>query len=392
MDDEINKYAANLSRLSQSLPGISLIDVLETGNVHVHDPQTWAASSVQSDLYVWLTERANQTAIRYVVVEDLIPEMCRTLGAAFDLVPLFYNDHFNNEADMHAPGMHPLGSGAQVCATSGLLVTQAALNTAVEEWASVYQVTKDGHGYGIILSDPVPECSQTFWNTTDPIAAYHGAPPPDAQTRTIPLFRCIVPRLPPDITSSQSITSIPDSMLVSFYKTISSTATSLRDYTQRPQKNELSLESLLFHIVISDTKAVLQLLQTMRGDNIRAIISWYAQLNDVVRLQASIANLQSQVPDLGSQLGKPLRALLDLFPNEDAHRTAITQFGQINRDLGVALGFITGALQIMESQRAITEAESVTRLTELAFFFIPLFFAAAVFSMQVRELADGPQL
>lgn len=48
---------------------------------------------------------------------------------------------------------------------------------------------------------------------------------------------------------------------------------------------------------------------------------------------------------------------------------------------------LTGTLQFIESHRAILEAESITRLTELAFFFIPLSFAATVFSMQVKGLA-----
>jgi uncharacterized membrane protein YfcA len=42
-------------------------------------------------------------------------------------------------------------------------------------------------------------------------------------------------------------------------------------------------------------------------------------------------------------------------------------------------------MQIIESRRAIEEAESVTKLTELAFFFIPLTFTASVFGMQVKE-------
>lgn len=46
-------------------------------------------------------------------------------------------------------------------------------------------------------------------------------------------------------------------------------------------------------------------------------------------------------------------------------------------------------ISILESQRGIAEAESVTKLTELAFFFIPLTFSASIFSMQVRELSTG---
>ena len=46
-------------------------------------------------------------------------------------------------------------------------------------------------------------------------------------------------------------------------------------------------------------------------------------------------------------------------------------------------------ITILESKRGIAEAESVARLTELAFFFIPLTFAASVFSMQVKELSSA---
>lgn len=43
-------------------------------------------------------------------------------------------------------------------------------------------------------------------------------------------------------------------------------------------------------------------------------------------------------------------------------------------------------LSILESQRGVAQAESVTRLTEIGFVFIPLTFAASIFSMQVHEL------
>lgn len=43
-------------------------------------------------------------------------------------------------------------------------------------------------------------------------------------------------------------------------------------------------------------------------------------------------------------------------------------------------------MSIVESKRGIAEAESVTKLTELAFFFIPITFSASIFSMQVKEL------
>ena len=46
-------------------------------------------------------------------------------------------------------------------------------------------------------------------------------------------------------------------------------------------------------------------------------------------------------------------------------------------------------VSILESKLGIAEAESVTKLTELAFFFIPLSFSASIFSMQVKELSTA---
>ncbi|KAH7381340.1 hypothetical protein DE146DRAFT_670279 [Phaeosphaeria sp. MPI-PUGE-AT-0046c] len=43
-------------------------------------------------------------------------------------------------------------------------------------------------------------------------------------------------------------------------------------------------------------------------------------------------------------------------------------------------------MQIVDSRRSIAEAESISKLTELAFVFVPLSFVASLFSMQVREL------
>lgn len=49
-------------------------------------------------------------------------------------------------------------------------------------------------------------------------------------------------------------------------------------------------------------------------------------------------------------------------------------------------------MQIVDSRRSIAEAESVSKLTELAFVFIPLSFVASLFSMQVHELEGGVPL
>ncbi|CAI7636905.1 unnamed protein product [Penicillium pancosmium] len=47
---------------------------------------------------------------------------------------------------------------------------------------------------------------------------------------------------------------------------------------------------------------------------------------------------------------------------------------------------------LLDSRRSINEARAVSRLTELAFIFIPLLFATSVFGMQVEPFADNVPL
>ena len=46
-------------------------------------------------------------------------------------------------------------------------------------------------------------------------------------------------------------------------------------------------------------------------------------------------------------------------------------------------------MQFTESRRSITEAKTVTKLTELAFLFVPLSFTTWIFSMSIVELQNG---
>ncbi|KAK7543921.1 hypothetical protein BKA81DRAFT_374690 [Phyllosticta paracitricarpa] len=50
---------------------------------------------------------------------------------------------------------------------------------------------------------------------------------------------------------------------------------------------------------------------------------------------------------------------------------------------------MAGTMSILESDRAIIQAEEVTTLTRLAFFFIQLTYASGIFGMNIKELADA---
>lgn len=69
---------------------------------------------------------------------------------------------------------------------------------------------------------------------------------------------------------------------------------------------------------------------------------------------------------------------------------ALNQLTVARNEVEDAHNALRAELQIAEARRSIQEAESVAKLTELAFLFIPLTFAASLFSMQVRELQSIP--
>ncbi|KAJ5111416.1 hypothetical protein N7532_001951 [Penicillium argentinense] len=435
MANKIDNYTANIVRLSRFLPGydqlsgnstekvsVSLVDLEENGNFHVHESQSWDSNSSQRDLSAWLTGEANGVATRYILMEDIIPWICAPLGATFDLDPQFFVDHMGNQAptvslwgtprsahwntwNLRKPYLSsrwyrpvayrkPVVGGEkgevqvkQFLPNSSVFRSELDLSelvvpgfrpgriTAIEERVSIYHVEKDRRRHVIIISDPIPTCRQQRWTTIHHNPLHETEPsiaPLEAEIHISTLYKCLRTSL--------------------ILETVLSTTSCLRDYAQRPIPNELLLEECLFHIIVSDTQGLLYLLHHVRGTIVTAVVPQNAELEDIFALRTFIANIQSQVPDLKSELEQGLGALLELFPADEAHRTASAQvkiqFEHIILDLSRSLDSITGAVQFMESQRAILEAESITRLTELAFFFIPLSFSAALFSMQVRELSQ----
>jgi hypothetical protein len=53
---------------------------------------------------------------------------------------------------------------------------------------------------------------------------------------------------------------------------------------------------------------------------------------------------------------------------------------------------LSSKMALLNSRRSIAEAQSVTKLTELAFFFIPLTFAATLFGMQIEPFEQRAPL
>ncbi|RPA84522.1 hypothetical protein BJ508DRAFT_412596 [Ascobolus immersus RN42] len=103
------------------------------------------------------------------------------------------------------------------------------------------------------------------------------------------------------------------------------------------------------------------------------------------RLELFLSTSKLQLENIEESLNKPSTST-----NVDASALALVQnlekscsvlYERLNRVSQTVLSTIS----VLESKEAINEAHAVTRLTELAFIFIPLSFASSVFGMDVLE-------
>ena len=65
---------------------------------------------------------------------------------------------------------------------------------------------------------------------------------------------------------------------------------------------------------------------------------------------------------------------------------------RLARSCEVSTTFLVSSMQLIESQKGITQAGQVQRLTQLAFLFIPISLLASVFGMNVAEYKNPPNI
>lgn len=125
-------------------------------------------------------------------------------------------------------------------------------------------------------------------------------------------------------------------------------------------------------------------------------------------LQKRVTFWRTLLNQINHRLGgleQDLQGFIQFRADADLHRTqgegisSERLAGRTRQKLLACLGHIDkytrsllSEMQVLHSQRSIEETGSVTKLTELAFVFIPLSFVASLFSMQVHELDGGAPL
>ncbi|KAL8757625.1 MAG: hypothetical protein Q9184_004161 [Pyrenodesmia sp. 2 TL-2023] len=176
--------------------------------------------------------------------------------------------------------------------------------------------------------------------------------------------------------------------------TASALAVLLHSYTARAVDTgaKSGLLEYLLIIILQDTLTILRSINValtdidndmLKDELLQSNIDiWRGDLN---RLESELQNLETSIPEFAQYIpksasGKTTRNC------ERLHSQCRLHIAKVQERRKTTHGSLMTAMSLVESKRGISEAESVTKLTELAFFFIPLTFAASLFSMQVKEL------
>lgn len=223
------------------------------------------------------------------------------------------------------------------------------------------------------------------------------------------------PRVPVevDLDTAFQLEESLDLLKEQLYET-RSTMDSFWQHLNSPNYNSdyFGVSTPLFEIVRRDVLEFLKLLsKVLEGINVDILddatmetrLSIWRLL--IMRAQLELPELRQSVvrfflfpkmlDTLGTQAGTATGTLVDESEGDGAPRELDDLCNEIDdtlRRFNAVSSSLTSNMALLDSRRSIAEAQSVTKLTELAFFYIPLTFAATLFGMQIEEFENRAPL
>ena len=167
------------------------------------------------------------------------------------------------------------------------------------------------------------------------------------------------------------------------------------------QRGTMSFVGPLIEIIRRDTLTLLQQLRRIL-DEVEVDILDDRKMEDRLVLWRQLINrAQRELPEIKTSMS-PFQEFLKTIdppnlPKEqfNEEQRIIEDFQKLRNDIDQTVkrlravsASLTSNMGLLDSRRSIDEAQAVTRLTELAFIFIPLSFATSVFGMQIEPFAD----
>ena len=188
--------------------------------------------------------------------------------------------------------------------------------------------------------------------------------------------------------------------LVAHMRSTKSTAEDLSDYLNldesHPQEGVIARDPLdcLLAIIQSDILNMFRLMDMELSAIGKYILNDKIMQQRLVHWRKLLEQFNTQLNGLDASL-QGFRAFLNGFYYGSQDVSTIkarimqcaTKIAHLQQRTERTKKSLMANMSIIESKRGIAQAESVTKLTELAFFFIPLTFSASIFSMQLKELS-----
>ncbi|KAJ1711306.1 hypothetical protein NYO67_6554 [Aspergillus flavus] len=164
----------------------------------------------------------------------------------------------------------------------------------------------------------------------------------------------------------------------------------------------VSLLDTLFEIIRQDTLTLLRVLNEILSDMEVDILDDTKMEDRLTLWRQLLTKAERELLDLIASIKEFLAFFGITHPantspaasdeSSDILRSVSDLFDQINQMLARlrrASSSLTSNMGLLDSRRSIDEAHAVTRLTELAFIFIPLSFSTSVFGMQIEPFEDS---
>lgn len=153
---------------------------------------------------------------------------------------------------------------------------------------------------------------------------------------------------------------------------------------------------LLLRIVEHDTRVFLRSLEWALDDIGNDSLDEYLLTRRLSDWRKLMSEFEKEVPAISARLENFVHFVYGSDPNKSLPdevdiilRTVRENVATVKTRLDEAYADLRVDMQFNESRRSMNETQTVTRLTELAFMFIPLSFCASLFSMSIHELDNG---
>ncbi|GIK07107.1 hypothetical protein Aspvir_002762 [Aspergillus viridinutans] len=162
---------------------------------------------------------------------------------------------------------------------------------------------------------------------------------------------------------------------------------------------------ILFEIIGQDTSTLLRVLNQILSDMEVDILDDTKMEDRLALWRQLISKAERELLELKTSTKSFVAFFGFAFPADTAAATSddnpgiirnvadlFREIDQMLTRLRHASSSLTSNMGLLDSRRSIDEAHAVTRLTELAFLFIPLSFSASIFGMQIEPFKDSAPL